>query len=107
MEDVRANPQTAGISERRSVRRKHALKGARIVFNRGSSSFNCTIRDLSDGGAKLVVDAVLDIPDAFDLRFNDGSPPRHCSTQWISGKSIGVRFALAASDTSPGRFGRR
>ena len=107
MEDGRSNPQTAGISERRSVRRKHSLKGARIVFNHGSSSFNCAVRDLSDGGAKLVVDSVVDIPRAFDLRFDDGTPPRHCSVQWISGNSIGVRFMSAASDTSPGRFGRR
>ena len=107
MEDGRATPQAAGISERRSVRRKHALKGARIVFNHGSSSINCTIRDLSDGGAKLIVDSAADIPDAFDLRFDDGSPSRHCSTQWISGNSIGVRFARAASDTRPGKFGRR
>ena len=89
------------------MRRKHALKGARIVFNRGSSSFNCTIRDLTDGGAKLVVDTAADIPKAFDLRLDDGSPPRHCSVQWISGNSIGVRFASAASDAKPGRFGRR
>ncbi len=107
MENVRTNPQTVGVSERRSVRRKHALKGARIIFNHGSSSINCTIRDLSDGGAKLVVNSAADIPGTFDLRFDDGTPPRHCSTQWISGNSIGVRFTFATSDTSPGRFGRR
>ena len=107
MENVRATPQTAGLVEHRSAWRKHALKGARIVFNRGSSSYNCTIRDLSDGGAKLVVNSVVNIPGAFDLRLDDGSPPRRCSVQWVSGNSIGVRFALAKSDTKPGRFGRR
>ena len=107
MENGRANPQTAGIREHRSARRKHALKGARIIFNHGSSSFSCTIRDLSDGGAKLVVNSMVAIPSTFDLRFDDGSSPQHCSVQWTSGTAIGVRFMSVASDTSPGRFGRR
>jgi hypothetical protein len=107
MEDIRTSPETARTSDRRSERRNHSLKGARIVFNHGSSSFSCVVRDLSADGAKLVVSSVIGIPRAFDLRFDDGTQPRHCSVQWASEKTIGVHFDSAVSFSSVGQFGHR
>ena len=51
------------------------LKGGRIAFNNGGSTIVCQIRDLSAGGAKLVVTSAVGIPDEFTLAFDDGSAP--------------------------------
>jgi hypothetical protein len=72
--------------------RHHALKGARIVFNNLSSSFDCLIRDISETGARLELDVPIGIPDTFELLFDDGSPPRQCTVTRHSGRTLRVRF---------------
>ena len=49
-------------SERRIFPRKRALRGGRMVFNNASSTINCTLRNISDAGARLDVASVLGIP---------------------------------------------
>ncbi|GAA4186039.1 hypothetical protein GCM10023069_69420 [Shinella granuli] len=49
------------IERRGSVRRK-TLKAGKIVFNGRSSAFDCTIRNMSETGAKVVVMSSLGIP---------------------------------------------
>jgi hypothetical protein len=92
MTNIRAALQGTGDEQRRSVPRQRALKGGRIVFNHGSSSINCTIRNLSSSGAKLVVESVLGIPNEFELLLDDGTQSRLCARRWQSQEIIGVRF---------------
>ena len=54
----------AGFTEKRLFKRQRTLKGGRIVFNRSMSTVTCTMRNHSDGGARLDVTSVLGIPDA-------------------------------------------
>ena len=92
MTDIRAALQSTGDEQRRSVPRHRALKGGRIVFNRGASSIDCTIRDLSADGAKLVVESVVGIPNEFELLLDQGTLGRLCTRRWNSQKTIGVHF---------------
>jgi hypothetical protein len=78
--------------ERRKGFRRKALKGARIVFNNGWGSVTCTVRNLSDSGAKLHVESVLDVPSEFTLMFDDGSPSRECFVKWSDSVTVGVEF---------------
>lgn len=93
MTNTRTELPPTGNEQRRSEPRQRALKGARIVFNHGASAINCTIRDLSADGAKLVVESVIGIPNEFELVLDDGTQTRLCSLQWKSQKAMGVRFA--------------
>jgi hypothetical protein len=79
-------------SERRRGRRARTLKGGRIVFNGGYSSFECTIRNLSDSGALLKFGDVLGIPNHFELETETGRARRKCTVRWRSGTLIGVSF---------------
>ena len=54
------------ILERRTPRRR-TLKGGRIVFNNRRSVIDCTVRNLSTGGALLSVPNVSGVPDQLDL----------------------------------------
>jgi hypothetical protein len=80
-------------SDRRGGRRARTLKGGRIVFNGGYSSFECTIRNLSDSGALLKFGDVLGIPNHFELETETGRPRRKCTVRWRSGTLIGVSFS--------------
>ncbi len=51
---------------RREARQRVFLKG-RIVFNNGSSSFDCLVRDLSSLGARLILSDATTLPQVFDL----------------------------------------
>lgn len=79
------------MAERRSIPRRRTLKGARIVVNDGYSTFDCTVRNLTEVGAKLELASTLGIPDAFDLIFDDGRKFA-CTVIWRQGEELGVSF---------------
>ena len=79
-------------AERRAERRMRTLKRARIVFNHGHSVFDCTIRNLSSGGALIEVPNMLGIPMQFDILLGDSATRRPCSVRWSTERMMGVRF---------------
>jgi zona occludens toxin (predicted ATPase) len=75
----------------RDAQRHRTLKGGRIVVNDGFSTFDCTIRNLSETGAKLEVTSSLPIPQRFELAMHDGRRFA-CEVAWRTETEIGVRF---------------
>ncbi|MHA6298412.1 PilZ domain-containing protein [Devosia sp. CAU 1758] len=75
----------------RETQRRRTLKGGKIVVNDGFSTFDCTIRNLSEKGAKLVVSSSLAIPQRFGLALDDGRR-FECELAWRTETEIGVRF---------------
>lgn len=55
------------FQEKRAAPRRRVLKGARLVFNNGQSTIDCTVRNVSDTGALLLVDSSIGIPDQVQL----------------------------------------
>jgi hypothetical protein len=56
----------------------------------------CTIRDISDAGAKLTVgDSIqgLQLTEFFLVLSSTGLAYRHCKLIWVNGDQIGVSFA--------------
>jgi hypothetical protein len=80
--------------EHRSSPRQRTLKGGRIVINDGFSTFQCTVRNLSESGARLKVTSIIGIPDSFQLVMDDGRKFA-CSVVWRTETEIGVIFAGA------------
>jgi hypothetical protein len=78
-----------GTDERRGEARPRTLKSAKIVFNLRFSVIDCTVRNMSPHGAKLIV-GQLGIPDTFDLEF-DGAV-RACKVIWRKENEVGVAF---------------
>ena len=77
--------------EHRTVPRQRVLKGGRIVINDGFSTFQCTVRNLSDAGARLKVAGIVGIPDTFQLVMDDGRK-FDCTVVWKTEFEIGVQF---------------
>jgi hypothetical protein len=78
-------------TDNRKTQRRTTLKGARIVFNAGRSTLDCTVRNLSSKGAKLTVSSVVGVPETFDLML-DGHARQPCRVKWRSLKELGVEF---------------
>jgi len=77
--------------ERRIAPRRNTMIIASIVFDGGRVNYDCLIRDLSDGGAKLQLPTVRGVPDNFDLVV-PGHRPQHCRVAWRALKEMGVQF---------------
>ncbi len=71
--------------------RLRVLKGAKIIFNNGSSVIDCTARNLSPGGAALEVPTTAGIPAEFDLQIQ-GVAQHRCQVRWKRDGRIGVTF---------------
>lgn len=79
-------------TDRRTERRMRTLKGGLIVFNGGYSSYECTIKNLSDTGALLKLGAIAGVPNHFDLEIDHAHPRIKCTVRWREGNFIGVSF---------------
>lgn len=77
---------------KRAALRKRVLKGARIAFNERSSTLSCTVRDLSETGARLRVAQGQAVPAKFDLIIDSDGFEASCSVVWRRNEEVGVRF---------------
>ena len=66
---------------------------------------DCLIRDISEGGAKLCLPSVDDIPSEFMLACDDGRPARECVEKWRSPTALGGEFNLGSKGHGFGMAG--
>jgi hypothetical protein len=76
---------------RRQVRRR-TLKAGKIIFNHHLSVIDCTIRNLSDGGALLEIPNTIGVPDNFELWIDAEKKSRPCRVAWKTATRVGVAF---------------
>ena len=79
---------SARTSERRSTPRHRVLKRGMIQFRH--LTVECVVRNLSTGGAGLVVETM--VPDEFQLFWSGDLLGRNCRVIWRSGNKLGVSF---------------
>jgi hypothetical protein len=75
----------------RHADRHMTLIHGQVVFNDLMSTYDCTIRDLSETGAKLKLHAPVQVPKIFLLRFGDGQV-RRCKVRRRNALELGVEF---------------
>jgi len=78
--------------QRRRFFRRRMLKGARISLDNSSSVFSCTVRDISERGARLEIGNTIPIPDDFMLTMEDGSASYRCKVRRRTMTTLGVEF---------------
>ena len=77
------------MDNRRESNRLRLLKSGKILL--GKASVPCTVRNLSDGGARLQVQSTFGLPSAFELALAD-EPPRACKVIWLDATTLRVQF---------------
>ncbi len=81
------------MDELRNERRHRVLKSGRIIVGEKAPKIDCTVRDLSDTGARLVVpSSTFGVPAEFLLAVGEAAP-RHCRVVHRTMSEIGVEFA--------------
>ena len=77
---------------RRTQQRLRTLKGAHISYNGGFSAAECTVRNLSEGGALLEFPGIIALPSEFTLHVSSEFKSWPCKVAWRSGMRVGVSF---------------
>lgn len=97
------------MNEKRKTPRRRVLKEGKIVFADGMRVIDCTIRDMSDGGARLLIASTLGVPESFQLYQKSSGLLYPASIIWRQANAIGVRFegpATSIHDAANKRYAR-
>jgi hypothetical protein len=78
------------MAERRKTPRRRVLKSGTIILGK-KAALPCTVRNLTESGAALEVDATFAIPSTF-LFSQPGQGARICKVIWRTDKRLGVHF---------------
>jgi hypothetical protein len=83
-------------AELRKSPRKHVKYQAKIILGNDQPLQPCTLFDVSQSGARLVVENYDELPAYFSLLLSaNGHAGRHCRTVWRNGRELGVQFVRA------------
>ena len=88
---------TIGMEERRTERRVRVLLRAAIHLP-GGDRIICSVRDLSEGGARLHLGRPTKVPDRFEVVLDADGRRFDCAVRHRSGTSLNVQF-LASTDS--------
>ena len=80
------------LGDIRGASRQSGLMSARIVMPEQKSFAPCLVRDVSETGAKLIMDDCWFIPRAFWLRIDDDPFLRFYTVVWRSAGEIGIEL---------------
>lgn len=103
-------PDSSSEARPRDDARVPVFMVAGLVFTEGrSEGWNCTVRDLSHGGARLELDRIRpprvseQLPDCIVLYFCPDRTEVRCRIVWRDGRHFGVQFdsEIAASTRRP------
>ena len=89
--------------DRRATPRRRVLKGAVIAYNERHCTLACTVRDISDTGARLRLTGAVTAPDTFELIIDLDGLEAPCEVIRREGNDIGVRFLSPPRRATPKR----
>jgi hypothetical protein len=78
------------LMNNRSNERHQVRKAGTISFQ--GSGIDCTIHNISIGGANLEVESHIGIPNSFDLMIDAENGTQRCHVVWRRERRIGVAF---------------
>jgi PilZ domain len=97
------------MDDKRKTARRRVLKEGKIVFADAMRVIDCTIRDMSPEGARLVIANSVGVPDTFMLYEKSTGTLHPASVVWRQTNALGVKFDGPASsihDAINKRFSR-
>ena len=97
------------MDDKRKIPRRRVLKEGKIVYADGLRVLDCTIRDFSEQGARLLIANTVGLPDTFTLFEKSSGLLYPASIAWRQTNAVGVRFAgpvTNINDPANKRFSR-
>lgn len=96
--------QDTSQDNHRIARRQRVLKDGKIVFNANSSVVDCTIRDMSEIGARIICRDQLAVPGDCRLVTLSDNQIRDVKVMWRRGDQLGLRFTGKALRAPPRKW---
>ena len=90
------------MTERRDTARLRSLLGARACYNQRRATLDCVVRNISEGGALLVVSDAVVLPALFELEIAQRQRSYNAQVRWRSGTRVGVSFEAEARAEAAG-----
>jgi len=72
--------------------RRRVLKAGVIAYNNRHSTLHCTVRDMSDGGARLLLGGSVNAPDTFELLIELDGIEVSCAVVARAPNEVRVKF---------------
>ena len=77
--------------ERRTAIRHRVFKQGTLAFSGGGGA-DCTVRNLSESGARVEIASPVGLPASFTLVIAADRFMRHCHAVWSADRRIGLAF---------------
>jgi hypothetical protein len=88
--------------DQRKTLREHVQFPAWIDVGDGEAPRACTVLDVSEDGARIMLQSPVRLPRTFDLLFNqEGTRRRPCRMVWRVDEQVGVNYAGPLVATEP------
>jgi hypothetical protein len=88
-------------AELRRKPRRHFHYNASVLLDATSSPRRCSISDISETGARIMLESECELPERFILLLTpSGEARRHCRLVWKNGLSAGVAFPTPAPEAA-------
>lgn len=85
--------QERRLKVQREPRRQMKGRAAWLTLDEGGTRRECSVLDVAPGGAKIAVDAELDVGDTFELALVASHDRRQrCEVVWRRESTFGVKF---------------
>jgi len=96
------------MDEKRQAPRRRTLKDGKIVFADGMRLIDCTIRNMTEGGAQIVVSGTVGLPDVFYLFEKSTGLVHRAALKWRKASAAGIALSDPVNifATSDKRFAR-
>jgi hypothetical protein len=85
-------PMTEDDENNRGSRRSRVLKGAKLVHMKTWSLVDCTIKDISLTGAKLICGDQYSVPDEFRFLIPSDNTIQPAKVVWRKDNMLGILF---------------
>lgn len=95
--------QTFNPADHRTTNRVRSFLRAEIVHSNGNSRTECTVRDLSDTGARVEAPASVTVPEFFELYIPLKALRHRARMMWRAGNEMGVAFVEHAQPAAPAK----
>jgi hypothetical protein len=85
-------PELPPVIEARKTPRKRVILGGKVVYNEGSYTTDCRIRDVSGGGARIVLSPGIVIPTRVVLIDTRNATAYESEVVWMKAPDFGLKF---------------
>lgn len=89
------SPENDVKVNQRSAQRQRVLKQGKILLSNNMTVIDCTLRDLSETGAKLLCGDAGAIPNEFRLVLTAERSMRDAKVMWRRPEMVGIAFTSA------------